>query len=115
MNDDGKYTKDSSTTCGTPSLQNECLEILTINSLDRVATINNVKSSGESAGGGDIDIRFKRPYPEPTFCYKTTQFGLTCQLGSDSILATEIIVGNGSGNGHPRTIVIWKNGQISID
>jgi prepilin-type N-terminal cleavage/methylation domain-containing protein len=112
MNDDGKYTKDASTTCGTPTTANECLEILRINGLDTINGIEVLKG-GSTTNANVVNIMFKRPNPEPTFCPKNNPSESVCFATSHLISRVSITVGNG--NGSSKLIRVWKNGQISVD
>lgn len=101
----------SSTCGGIPSNNNECLEQLNISGAD---TVSGIKVNGGPSGTGTIDIVFKRPDPEPKFCYKTSQ-ALTSCTTSGTIADVEIILSSVNGSTTTtKTVKIANNGQISV-
>lgn len=115
LNDNGKYDYSASaTSCGNPSLGNECEEILSINSSDEISAIYLDGSEIAQATGGMLDIVFKRPNPDAMFCYRTTASG-SCP--SDGISSIKIEVSNGRTDDKrvERMITVWNTGQISVD
>lgn len=111
------YDKDSSKSCGepagTPTPDNECLEILQIASGDKIVAMNLVINGNlVKAIGGIVDITFKRPSPEPKFCHRNGQSN-NCQE-SNEITAVQIFVTNDANPGVYKVITISNTGQISV-
>ena len=107
----------SAATCGSPSVGNECLEALNITSTDKISGIKYYTTSliDGSTGfpGATMDIVFKRPNPEPVFCYKTAIGNPSCDFSS-TISYAQIILLSGDGSGTTKTITISNSGQISV-
>ena len=113
-----KYNYDGSNNCGTPTASNECREILTIES-------NDVGSSDYISGFylddsttksiGVLDIIFKRPNPDATFCHYVPNSGNTAPCNSD-ISSVKIEVSNNLTGSQKVTknITVWNTGQISV-
>lgn len=113
---DGKYDFDSTKQCGTPELGNECLEVLNIISTDKISGINyKIRNSDPKPldVSGVIDISFKRPNPEPTFCNRYDNIN-SSSCGIDSISFIEIKITNDINPGIFKIVTIWNNGQISV-
>lgn len=136
------YDKDSSKICGEPKSDNECLEILQITSGDKIAGLNIVVDGNvKKANDGVVDITFKRPSPEPKFCYRKKigsgrDIVSDGQIGGDkdivgfgeiqdeeitgrcneskNITAVQIIISNDTNPGVYKTITISNTGQISV-
>lgn len=98
--------------CGSPSLENECLEILEIKSSDTINSIEVTYNNTMKTYPGAIDITFKRPNLEPTFCITNDNNDGICNNNSSSVESVTINVKNI--NGTSKKITIWKNGQISV-
>jgi prepilin-type N-terminal cleavage/methylation domain-containing protein len=116
MNDDKSYNYDTSGgTCGTPTSTNECLEILNITSSDKISDfyvgIGNEQELHVIEG--TIDIIFKRPNPEPTFCVRTDLDQNSSCYGS-AVSYVKIRVTNDQNPGVYKTVMISNNGQISV-
>jgi prepilin-type N-terminal cleavage/methylation domain-containing protein len=109
IDNDNKY--DSSSQCGNPTSGNECLEVLNITSADEISEIS-VRVNGEKNVRDTLDIFFKRPNPEPTFCARNGPSD-ACIFSND-ISSIEIKISNDSDLGVYKTITIWNNGQISV-
>lgn len=101
------------TGCGNPTDQNECLEVLNITSSDKIFDIF-VESGGSHTiiNEGSLDIFFKRPNPEPTFCARDSSSG-SCNFSND-ISYIKIRVLNDKNPGVYKAITISNNGQISV-
>jgi prepilin-type N-terminal cleavage/methylation domain-containing protein len=109
-------------TCGTPSASNECLEVLNITSGDQISEIyindedtnpNPVSTNGDT---GVVNIFFKRPNPEPTFCIRSDNGNINPQdcISDTSISHIRIKISNISDPTSYKWITIWNNGQISV-
>jgi len=96
--------------CGEPEDGNECLEILTVQG-DQAITGIYVDGSEYSIDSEEsMDIVFKRPYPEPEFCYHAD--GTGCASGISYI---EIKVSDPKDPDNIYRIIRVSNvGQISI-
>ena len=115
VNDDGKY--ESGDKCGTPDLSNECLEVLNITSSDQVANvyINRGRDDILVSKGSSVDILFKRPNPEPYFCYNTVDgYSSDCTAMGSDVSFVKIEISNPQSYDVYKTIIIHNNGQISI-
>lgn len=102
--------------CGTPAIGSECLEALNITSTDKISGIKYYTTSlidGSSPSTATLDVVFKRPNPEPIFCYKTTVGDSSC-AASSGISYVQIILLSGDGSGTTKTITISNSGQISV-
>jgi len=112
---DKMYNYDNA--CGTPAIGNECLEALNITSTDKISGIKYYTTSliDGSTGfpGATMDVVFKRPNPEPVFCYKTAIGNPSCDY-SLNISYVQIILLSGDGSGTTKTITISNSGQISV-
>ncbi len=104
-------------TCGTSSIGNECIESLTISGTDKIKGMRYYVSGAwvdvTSTVDGTLDIVFKRPNPEPIFCYKTTVSKTSCDAKA-GISAVEIIISSGTVPETNKTITISNSGQISV-
>jgi type II secretory pathway pseudopilin PulG len=113
---DSSYNYDgTSNSCGNPTLTNECLEVLSILSSDVISSITLTDNSGTVfpiSLDSSFDILFKRPNPEPVFCYKSTATS-NCNNAIYSVkikLSSE----NNPDNLVNRYITISNTGQISV-
>lgn len=102
---------------GTPNPNAECLEVLNILGGDEISEIyiseNNSSGNFESdVPGSSIDIVFKRPNPEPTFCYRE-YLSSSCEK---NIRAVKIKISseNNPDNLVSRYVTISNTGQISV-
>lgn len=94
--------------CGTPDSDNECLEVLSIKSLDEIKDIYLNDNSNNFIGASDaVSILFHRPNPEPIFYDKT---GTPLDISSVKIKVTNL---NDPDNIY-KFIRISNTGQISI-
>lgn len=109
-----KYTYNNSSTCGTPTSTNECLELLNIISADEIKDIRLNGESGGRSPTGTIDIIFKRPDPAPYFCYRMNNTQSSCTLEGNNISSVQIMVSNIADTGISKVVNIAINGQISV-
>lgn len=100
--------------CGTSNLTsgNECLEEMKINSTDYISEICDDTNPTPSCFTGTLDITFKRPDPDATFCFipSTLPPGSSCSGTSTSAHITIT-----SASGKTQKIKVWNTGQISIE
>lgn len=111
MDGDKVYDYDTNNpTCGEPSSLNECLEIFTIKSDDLISSFL-IDGSQEILNFGDtVDIVFKRPNPEPVFCYRAND--INCET---NIYSIGIKVSNQKDPSKIYKIIEVSNvGQISV-
>lgn len=97
--------------CGTSNLAsgNECLEEMKITSTDYISEICDDTNSTPSCITGTLDITFKRPDPDATFCFIPTGApGCTGTSTSAHITITSV-------SGKTQKIKVWNTGQISIE
>jgi len=107
---DNQYYQTSST-CGIPTSTNECLELLSITSADKIIGISLNGDSINLSTTDSIDLLFKRPNPEPTFCYRTGGSG---SCSATSISDVKIKIASDNSPATYKTIIISNNGQISV-
>jgi len=109
MDGDSKYDN-STNTCGSPSLGDECLELLNITSTDTIESIYLDNQVDPITTSGTVDLLFKRPSPEPTFCYRSES------TSSCSTVISRIRIKISTNTDVPvyKTITISNNGQISV-
>lgn len=110
VNGDNSYDHNSPG-CGSPTASNECLEVLEIKSSDKISEIRAGNHTLNS--DGTLNIFFKRPNPEPTFCAKNSG-STACNFGEGNISTVEIKILNDKDPGVYKTITISNNGQISV-
>lgn len=96
------YNDGGTGVCGEPEAGNECLEILNIISADKIDSI--LLSNGSEKN--NIDIVFKRPNSEPTFCYEGS-----C---SNPVSYVKIKISNIANPEIYKFVTIFNNGQISV-
>lgn len=106
---DNNTEYNNSSGCGNPTSNNECLEVLNITSSDKISAIS-VIGNGSPQTADTLDIFFKRPQPEPTFCARINGSS-TCILGT-SVSFVKITISND--NGIFKIITISNVGQISV-
>lgn len=103
---DGGYDYDSGSDC---SNLNDCIEVLSIKSNDEISEIFLDGISQDRTG--TLDIMFKRPNPEPTFCYRSNPTNPSC----DSTPTNVRIKISGIANPEVfKYITISNTGQISV-
>ena len=110
IDDNLKYDH-SSDICGSPVSGNECLELLSITSADSISSIYINNSNIPMPASDTIDISFKRPNPEPTFCYRVNGSGSCFRRDISNIEVGISSDGNSSIN---KIITIYNTGQISV-
>lgn len=111
------YNYDETLDCGNPSNSNECLEVLSILSSDEISSIifvDNYNSETTISPEGSFDIVFKRPNPEPTFCYKSSMGNNFCNNTNIISIKIKISSENNPENNVNRFITISNTGQISV-
>lgn len=115
INNDDKYNH-GSTTCGSPTTTNECLEILNITSSDRISDFYVERNGSEVLIEGEamLDVFFKRPNPEPVFCIRNSLNSNSSCDYDVNISYVKIRVTNDQNPGVYKTIMISNNGQISV-
>lgn len=98
------------TTCG---IINECSELLTITTTDKIEAIY-INGSTLIAPTSALDISFLRPNPDAKFCYRPVAISSPCD--STPITNAKIQISNGATGTDKRTktITIWNTGQISV-
>lgn len=108
---------DYNTVCGAPTTGSECLEVLKIASADKILGIKyyvgGVLVDKTSTTTGTLDIVFKRPNPEPVFCYKSAVGNTSCEA-MEGISYIQIILATNSIPVTTKTVTISNNGQISV-
>ncbi len=97
--------------CGTAYLSsgNECLEEMKITSTDYISEICDDTGTTPSCITGSLDITFKRPDPDATFCFMPT--GAPGCTGT----STSAYITISSVSGKTQKIKVWNTGQISIE
>jgi prepilin-type N-terminal cleavage/methylation domain-containing protein len=100
-----------SDTCGNPVSGNECLELLSVTSADSINLIYLNNSNIPISPSSTIDISFKRPNPEPTFCYRVNGSGPCHKKDISNVKVKISSDGNSSIN---KVITIYNTGQISV-
>ncbi len=101
----------SSNKCGSPESGNECLELLNITSPDNINSIFLNNDTTSISSKDTLDILFKRPSPEPIFCYRIKGTG-SCK--SNGISDVEIKVSTDADSSIYKVITIYNNGQIYV-
>lgn len=115
VNDNGKY--EGGDECGNPGLDNECLEALNIASADQISNVYINKGGSDIRINTDeaLNILFKRPNPEPYFCYSSVDsYSNNCTAESNDISFVKIEISNPNSYNVYKTVIIYNNGQISI-
>jgi prepilin-type N-terminal cleavage/methylation domain-containing protein len=104
-------TYQSTGTCGSPAVGNECVEAFTITTGDKIISLcydNNGTYTCSSTGA--LDITFNRPSPDAVICFKPAGYGGTCATTASS--HAEVILE--SPKGVTRSVLIWNTGQIAV-
>lgn len=118
IDSDYKYDYLSYDGCGAPKSGNECMEILSILSNDKISGIYLNAGLGNQEQvpvDGSVEILFKRPNPEPVFCYRSDVVHESCDKNNSSISNVKInITNNYNGQTTNRSVTITNNGQISV-
>ena len=94
----------------------EYIEKLSIKSNDYISGISlSIKDKEIPIKNNDyIDLLFKRPNPEPTFCYRP-EGSSGCDDDSKIISSINITISSEKDISISKTITISNNGQISVD
>jgi len=107
---------DTSTESSVCSTGNDCVEIFTINTIDKIDAINAKIGITDlpTSANSSIDIIFTRPDPRAYLCYRNN-LGDACTLNVSSV---DIKVSNGRSEGDAtrktKIISVQNTGQISI-
>ena len=101
----------SDTICGT---SNECNEILSITTTDKIDAIYLNESVVPIADTSSLDVSFLRPNPDARFCYRPTAINLYCDPGLITHIRIQISNGASGDDKRIKTITIWNTGQISV-
>lgn len=116
MNDNGKY--DAGSSCGIPSEDSECLEVLSVNNTNMVSEIHIIENNNDIIIDKEdtLAILFKRPNPEPgLFCYGDSSNDTSfCDPLSAEISSVQIRVANPNSYDTHKDIIVNSNGQISV-
>lgn len=112
VNGDGNY--DAGSSCGNPEEGNECLEVLTIASGNRILEIYLNNDTNPIDSDNSVDILFKRPNPEPTFCYKNNADSYGACEKEEGISRVRIKIANDGDYNNFKIVTIYNNGQISV-
>lgn len=101
----GNGTYDQSTSnCGSPTATDECLEIMSITSSDKIVELcDDQNNCYDSSSNPNVSIVFTRPNPEARICFST---GGTCTTISNVTIKIESL------NKKTRSINIWNTGLI---
>lgn len=114
-----RYDYGSYDGCGSPTANDECIEVLKILSSDEISSIK-IYGAGDSeiaslVGDDVLDIVFYRPNPEPFFCYRKSPLDQYCFIDKEEVVYVKIDVKNTAGGVETiRTIRISNSGQISV-
>lgn len=100
----------SSDTCGIPTAIDECFELLNITSTDRISEIY-INDTTLISSTSTIDLLFKRPNPEPIFCYRIDGTG---SCSGVSIYNIKVKISTEADLTVYKIITISNNGQISV-
>ena len=113
---DGKY--DAGSSCGTPTGESECLEVLSVTNTNEVSEIHIVENGNDMTidKKDTLDILFKRPNPEPNlFCYGDSSNDMnSCDPISVEISYIKIRVSNPNSYNTYKDVIVNSNGQISV-
>jgi prepilin-type N-terminal cleavage/methylation domain-containing protein len=111
------YNSDGVTACSsTPTASNECTELASITTAEKIVGIYLDESASPIPTGGVVDIVFMRPNPDAYFCYRSSVSNSSCDSGA-SVSHVKIKVQStkkiSQGTGI-KIITIWNTGQISV-
>lgn len=119
------YTFSSSSSpsniCGQVTHKNECMEMLNIGGDSEIKSISIYSGSGtriQTSEEGALNIIFKRPNPDASFCYtEKNNSGANCLYAPNSISRADIVISNGQDNAKEKTktISVYNTGQIDIE
>jgi Tfp pilus assembly protein FimT len=98
--------------CGSPRINNECIEVLNITSTDKITEIFLDNDAVAISPTSTVDVLFNRPNPEPVFCYRNNPSDIPCDVRVISFI--KIKISSTRDTQTSRTITISNNGQISV-
>jgi len=107
-----KYDYSAYDKCGSPKIDNECIEVLNITSTDKISEIFLDNDAVAISPTSTVDVLFNRPNPEPTFCYRVNLSDNLCD--SRVISFIKIKISNINDIQLFKTVTISNNGQISV-
>lgn len=113
---DEKYEPGATGKCGSPSENNECMEVLNIISADQISAITFMEDNNitQVQPTGTFDIWFKRPNPEPHFCYRQNANNEKCD-SDKKITSVKIKISSiATPDSVFKIITISNNGQVSV-
>jgi type II secretory pathway pseudopilin PulG len=113
---DEKYEPSVTGKCGSPSENNECMEVLNIISADQISSITFSKDNNITTvpPTGTFDILFKRPNPEPNFCYRQNAGNTSCDSDKNITYVKIKISSIATPDSVFKIITISNNGQVSV-
>lgn len=107
---DGLYYQNGEV-CGSPNTQQECAEVFSINTADKVVAICADPASTtiltDCTTTGSVDISFRRPSPDARIKYRSEAGVLDENVG-------HVLIVLESAKGLKRGITVWNTGQISV-
>lgn len=107
------YPNDISS-CGTITMENECLEILSITGADYISEIKVIKGNSPPDilnQNSVLDIVYTRPNTTPTICYRNNPNN---PCNENNKMSQAIITVKNDNSGTTKTVTIYNNGQISV-
>lgn len=110
---DNNHKYDGGEMCGSPSENNECVEVFTIPSDSVISGLYINDDEKPIDSNSSIDILFKRPNPEPQFCYTSFLGSSDCDF-STSISYIKIELSSINNPNVHKYVVVYNNGQISV-
>lgn len=101
--------------CGKPIIGSECMEVLNIVSADQISSITFKEDSTIKTvlPTGTFDVWFKRPNPEPNFCYRQNAGNASCD-SDKNITYVKIRISSIANPSVFKIITILNNGQVSV-
>lgn len=94
------------------SMGNECLDVIKINSGDKISEIciDGTCNGFGMASDDTIDIVFKRPEPDAYFCVTSSMGSPSCSFSTPSNVGLKVM----SPKGDTKMITVYNTGQISV-
>lgn len=99
-----RFYNNNNASCGEPTATNECVEVFTINSTDKIVQL--CTDSGCTTTGA-VNVVFRRPIPDAEICVVS---GSSC-----GPLRSFLRVVIESAKGVQRSVTIWNTGQIAVE
>lgn len=97
---------DRGSDCGNPSINNECVELYSINTSDKVVQLcTDYPVSDTCISSGTVNVIFRRPAPDAEICIVS---GSQC---TTTVSYVKVVLE--SIKGTQKTVTIWNTGQIS--